>query len=67
VSSTLDRLLAVVDAEGLEEGTPAYERRLLLLRVDKCVELQGVASCSECKAFEHCEYARDMLRLKASR
>lgn len=63
----LDHLQAVVDAEGLEEGTPAYERRLLMLRVEKCVEMQGVAECGECKAFENCEYAHQLAILRKYR
>ena len=62
--SILDQLQARVDNEGHEPGTPPYERRLLLLRVEKCVELQGVSSCSECKAYEHCPYAREYADLK---
>lgn len=63
----LDHLQAVVEAEGLEEGTPAYEHRLLVLRVEKCIELQAVPECGECKAFEHCEYARQLAILKKYR
>lgn len=63
-SKILNRLLDAVEAEGLEAGTPAYDRRLLALRVEKCVELQVVTECGECKAFENCEYAKSFLRLR---
>jgi hypothetical protein len=48
--------------EGLTPGTPAFEFRLLALRVEKCMELQHVSSCSACRAYFGCELTREHQR-----
>ena len=48
-----------VEDEGNEIGTPQYEFRLLALKVDKCMEMQSVTKCSECRAYLGCSLTRD--------
>jgi hypothetical protein len=60
----LVRLRYQVEDEGYEEGTPAFEQRLLALRVGKCQEMQNVTTCQECRAFDSCEMAHEYLRQK---
>jgi hypothetical protein len=60
----LQRLRSQAEDEGFEAGTPKYEFRLLELRVERCRELQEVTLCSECKAFESCNFGKDYARRK---
>lgn len=49
-------------AEGLKEGTPAFEREYRRRRVELCKEMRGVASCYNCAYFDYCELIKQHLR-----
>lgn len=44
--------------EGLKPGTPAYEFRLLQLRVQTCREMKRLSTCNECYAYDECTYVK---------
>lgn len=48
--------------EGLKEGTEGYERRLRQLKVEKCREMKGEHTCTECPTFDFCDLAKHVLR-----
>ena len=50
------------EAEGLKKDTPEYDRRLRQLKVEKCREMRGQFTCSECEVFDFCELAKQVLR-----
>ena len=54
----IDEIKEMVESEGLEQGTPEYEKRFLIVRVDRCKQLHGVNECSECVAYEECPLVR---------
>lgn len=54
-----------VEDEGYEPGTPQYEARLLAARVERCMEMQGVTKCSECRAFLGCDLTIEHAQAKA--
>lgn len=58
----LTKLRFQVEDEGFVAGTPQYEFRLLTLKVEKCMEMQSVSQCSECRAFLGCELTKDHQR-----
>ena len=60
----LTRLRNQTEDEGYEPGTPQFEFRFLALRVEKCMEGQGVTLCSSCKVFDDCEMTRTHERWK---
>lgn len=45
----------MVELEGYTSGTPEYDRELTHLKVEQCLRMQGVGTCSECGIYEHCE------------
>ena len=61
-NDTLLQLGYRVEAEGLKEGTPAYDRRLRQVKVEKCREMRGHFTCSECEVFDFCDIAKQVLR-----
>lgn len=50
----LKQLESDLEGQGLKPGTPLFERAYRARKVDMCKELQRVASCWECQAFDHC-------------
>ena len=48
--------------EGFKEETPEFDRRLRQLKVEKCREMKGQSTCSECPVFEFCDLAKHVLR-----
>jgi hypothetical protein len=51
-----------VEAEGLKKGTEDYDRRLRQVKVEKCREMKGQHTCSECPTFDFCDLAKQVLR-----
>jgi hypothetical protein len=60
--TVVDQLKQLAELEGYKDGTPIFERRVRQLQVIKCRELKGVSTCHECKFFEFCELAKQVLR-----
>lgn len=50
-----------IEDQGLKPGTPEYERALVAHKVTRCKEMHGVGSCSDCKAFEHCDLVHEFM------
>lgn len=48
--------------EGYAEETDGFDKRLRQLKVVKCRELRGASNCSECKTFDYCELAKQVMR-----
>ena len=48
--------------EGIEPGSPDFDKRIRQLKVIKCREMRGLYSCSECEAFDYCELVKQVLR-----
>lgn len=40
---------------GLVRGTPEFERAVLKEKVNRCMQMQDVPSCTECPRFEYCD------------
>lgn len=53
-----------VEDEGYEPGTPQFDARLVFLRVEKCMELQAVTRCGDCRAYLDCPLLEAYSRLK---
>ena len=62
VSNLIDRLKGKVVQEGHDEGSPAFQKRLLQVRVEKCQELHGVMLCTQCPYSDNCELSKEFLR-----
>jgi hypothetical protein len=62
LSRILDELRDEVELEGYEPGTPEFERIFLARRVKKCQEFQLVEHCTQCKAFDYCELAKQHMK-----
>lgn len=60
--SDLADLEADLIREGLKAGTFPYEAELRKRKVELCKVRQGVASCAECRYFDHCELLKTHLR-----
>ena len=56
------QLRKLAELEGFEDGTQLFDRRVRQLQVIKCRELRGVTTCSECKVFDFCELAKQVMR-----
>lgn len=69
MSKGLEQLRADLEASGLKPGTPAFEKEFRRQKVDMCKIRQGVDSCWNCQAFDHCElikaHLRDMHNVKS--
>ena len=61
-NTILDDLGYQVQDEGLKPDTKAYDRRLRQVKVEKCREMKGQHTCSECPTFEFCDLAKHVLR-----
>lgn len=60
----LEALGVQAEMEGFEPGSQEYEDRLLLLRVQKCMEMQNIESCGSCPRYDYCELVKSALRLR---
>lgn len=58
----LTRIQHQAEDEGLAVGTPQFEFRVLTLKVEKCMDMQGVPQCSDCRAFLGCELTKEHQR-----
>ena len=54
MTKTLDDIIGTAEAS-FDAGTPEYEMELRRLKVSKCMEMQGVESCTGCLRFGECE------------
>ena len=61
-NGVLQELTDLVVSEGLKEGTPEYDRRLRQVKVEKCREMRGHFTCSECEVYDFCDIAKQVLR-----
>jgi len=62
MSKILDELELQAEVAGYIPGTPAYDRHLRALKVEKCREMQGVNHCSACRAFLDCTLVKMHLK-----
>jgi len=60
--SVLGQLRKLVEIEGFQPDTEAYERRMRQAQVTKCRELRGLMTCSECPVFEFCDLTKRVMR-----
>lgn len=60
--SKLDKIRLTAEMEGYEEGSETFERRVRQLKVIECREIRGHSACTECKTFDYCELAKQVLR-----
>jgi len=60
----LTRLRNQAEDEGNEPGSPQFEFRFLVLKVEKCMEGQSVTLCADCKVFFDCEMTKEHERWK---
>lgn len=58
----LTQLKHQAEDEGLTVDTPKFQFRVLALRVEKCMTMQSVTSCSSCRAYLGCELTREHQR-----
>jgi hypothetical protein len=58
----LDELEMAVEAEGFAPGSPQFEVALRARKVDKCKELKGYLTCSQCPAVTECSLRLAHLR-----
>lgn len=58
----LTKIRHQAEDEGLVAGTPLFEFRILTLKVEKCMEMQGVSQCSDCRAYLGCELTKEHQR-----
>jgi hypothetical protein len=63
MTKVLRQLEALAIAEGLKPGTPAYEFRMLQLRVQTCREMRRLSSCQSCVVYDECEYVKGYFRI----
>lgn len=50
-----------LENEGLKPDTPQYDEALRARKVDLCKQGQGVISCWDCAAFDHCNLVKQHL------
>lgn len=62
MSSTKDQLSYEAELLGTVLGTPAHERMVRKLQVQKCQELNGVRFCSDCVNYYDCELVKQHLK-----
>lgn len=62
MTTELEQLRANLEAAGYEPGSHAFEKEYRRQKVEMCMERQGVVSCWDCKAFDHCELIKARLR-----
>lgn len=58
----VEQLKKLAEIEGYKPETEAFDRRLRQLKVIKCREMRGHATCRECPAFDHCELTKQVMR-----
>lgn len=61
MTDILDRLKGRVVQEGFAEGSPAFEKRFLQVRVEECQRRHFVPSCRQCSYFDNCELGKQYL------
>jgi hypothetical protein len=57
----LKKLRLQVEAEGLVPDSPAFEHRLLDVKMEACRGQKRVAMCSECAAFWDCSLVAEYM------
>lgn len=58
----LEQLRIDLEMEGYQPGSPQFDAQLLGRQVEACQEMQGVAGCDACPAFDSCEIIKQHLR-----
>jgi hypothetical protein len=54
VSRIIEELETFVELQGFVKGTPEFEREMTREKVNRCMQMQDVASCTECPRFVDC-------------
>jgi len=58
----LRQLESDLEGEGFKRNTERWDRAMRTRKVALCKQAQAVASCNDCKAFDHCELVKQHLR-----
>lgn len=64
MSRIIEELETFIELQGFVRGTPAFDQELRREKVNRCMQMQDVQSCTECARFVDCEirlaYWRDV-------
>lgn len=55
MSRFLDDVEDFLEMQGLKRDSQEFERALIREKVNRCMLVQGVASCTECARFTDCD------------
>ncbi len=62
MADLLEELEYTVECEGFVLGTPAFDKRLREMKVERCREMKRFAVCSECPVYDECGIRRAALK-----
>ena len=58
----IDEMEMTVEAEGFTPGTPQFDAAMRGKKVEKCQEVKGFLTCSQCPAVMECSLRLALLR-----